>query len=80
MLTRCRIQQELNTLYKEAFNYVKNNENLSEASKLITKMLKHDPKSHKIYALRGTIFKLQGKSINRKKKNNVKKDVLSSAL
>lgn len=73
MLTRCRIQQELNTLYKEAFNYVKNNENLSEASKLITKMLKHDPKSHKIYALRGTIFKLQGKSINRKKKTMLKK-------
>ncbi|XP_043664584.1 uncharacterized protein LOC122627514 [Vespula pensylvanica] len=61
MPTRCRVQQELNTLYKEAFNYVKNNENLSEASKLITKMLKHDPKSHKIYALRGTIFEIQGK-------------------
>ncbi|XP_035738186.1 uncharacterized protein LOC118448714 [Vespa mandarinia] len=59
--TRCHIQQELNTLYKEAFNYVKNNENLSEATKLITKMLKYDPRSHKIYALRGTIFKLQGK-------------------
>ncbi|KAI4477510.1 hypothetical protein M0804_012627 [Polistes exclamans] len=58
---RCRTRQELQTWYKEAVNYVENNENLSEVSKLITKMLKHNPRSYKIYALRATVFKLQGK-------------------
>ncbi|KAI4497229.1 hypothetical protein M0802_007713 [Mischocyttarus mexicanus] len=57
---KCRIKRELKTWYKEAINCVENNE-LLEASKLITKMLLHNPKSYKIYNLRGTVFKLQGK-------------------
>ncbi|XP_015181801.1 PREDICTED: uncharacterized protein LOC107069219 [Polistes dominula] len=58
---RCRTRQELQTWYNEVVNCIENNEQLTEASKLITKMLKHDPKSYKIYALRATVFKLQGK-------------------
>ncbi|KAK2585820.1 hypothetical protein KPH14_010416 [Odynerus spinipes] len=58
---RRHTDQELRTLYKEATNYVNNNKKLSEASKLIKKMLKHEPRSPEIHILRGTLYELQEK-------------------